>query len=231
MKRFLSTFGLLLLPVTVMAHAGGEAHSFIAGALHPLGGRQITDWGVTRVGAPEAWSLGYRGNGVKVGIFDSGIDVDHPDLRVVGGVDLVGDGNGLDDCNGHGTHVAGIVGANGTVKGVAPGVTFGAYRVFGCAGSTTSDIMVEAMERALADDMDVLNMSIGSSFQWPQYPTAQAADRLVNKGMVVVASIGNSGTSGLYAAGAPGVEAALVRGAEHAHEHLLTVGAAPVMST
>ena len=51
----------------------------------------------------------------------------------------------------------------------------------------------------------MLNMSIGSSFQWPQYPTAVAASRLVDRGMVVVASIGNSGTSGLYAAGAPGL--------------------------
>jgi minor extracellular serine protease Vpr len=145
-----------------------------------------------------------------------------PTARVTHGWDLVGDAFNADpaspdynpvptpdavpdDCNGHGTHVAGIVGANGTVTGVAPGVTFGAYRVFGCDGSTTSDVMIEAMERALADGMQVLNMSIGSSFQWPQYPTAQAADRLVNQGMVVVASIGNSGTSGLYAAGAPGV--------------------------
>src|SRR5690606_31428828 len=95
-----------------------------------------------------------------------------------------------DDCNGHGTHVAGIVGANGTVKGVAPEVTFGAYRVFGCDGSTTSDIMLAAMERAYKDGMQVLNMSIGSPYQWPQYPTAEAASRLVRKGMVVVASIG-----------------------------------------
>lgn len=110
-----------------------------------------------------------------------------------------------DDCGGHGTHVAGIVGANGTVKGVAPGVTLGAYRVFGCAGSTTADIMIAAMERALADGMHVLNMSIGSAFQWPQYPTAVAASRLVDKGMVVVASIGNSGANGIYSAGAPGL--------------------------
>ena len=47
-----------------------------------------------------------------------------------------------DDCNGHGSHVSGIIGANGAVTGVAPGVTFGAYRVFGCAGSTTADIML-----------------------------------------------------------------------------------------
>lgn len=149
-----------------------------------------------------------------------------PTVRVVAGWDFVGDAFNADttspnynpvavpdaypdDCQGHGTHVAGIVGANaasvGGATGVAPGVSFGAYRVFGCEGSTTADIMIAAMERALADNMDILNMSIGSAFQWPQYPTAQASDRLVNKGVVVVASIGNSGANGLYSAGAPGL--------------------------
>ncbi|HET7201875.1 MAG TPA: S8 family serine peptidase [Steroidobacteraceae bacterium] len=129
-----------------------------------------------------------------------------------------------DDCNGHGSHVAGIVGANeGTdgLKGVAPEVTFGAYRVFGCAGSTTAEIMIAAMERALADGMDVLNMSIGSAFQWPQYPTALAADRLVNQGMVVVASIGNSGTNGLYAAGAPGLGSKVIGTASFDNSHVM----------
>ena len=59
--------------------------------------------------------------------------------------------------------MSGIIGANGGVKGVAPGVTFRAYRVFGCEGSTTADIMLAAMERALADGADVVNMSIGSA--------------------------------------------------------------------
>lgn len=175
--------------------------------------------------------LGYTGAGVKVAVMDTGIDYDHPDLggcfgpgcRVFTGWDFVGDAFNADpsaaaynpvpspdpfpdDCNGHGTHVSGIVGANGDVVGVAPGVTFGAYRVFGCDGSTTADIMIAAMEMALKDKMDVLNMSIGSAFNtWPQYPTAAAADRMVERGMVVVASIGNSGASGIYSAGAPGV--------------------------
>ncbi len=182
-------------------------------------------------GADVAQSeLGYTGAGIKVAVVDTGIDYDHPDLggcfgpgcRVAYGYDLVGDAYNADstsasynpvpmpdedpdDCAGHGTHVAGIIGANGTVKGVAPEVTFGAYRVFGCEGSTTADVMIAAMEMALLDGMKVLNMSIGSAFQWPQYPTAQAADRLVNKGVVVVASIGNSGANGLYSAGAPGL--------------------------
>jgi minor extracellular serine protease Vpr len=56
----------------------------------------------------------------------------------------------------------------------------------------------------------VLNMSIGAAFQWPQYPTALAADRLVRRGMVVVASIGNEGATGLYSVGAPGVGARVI---------------------
>lgn len=167
--------------------------------------------------------LGLTGAGIRVAVMDTGIDYTHPDLggcfgsgcRVETGYDFVG--NAFDgqspgspdedpmDCNGHGTHVAGIIGAHGDVVGVAPGVVFGAYKVFGCTGSTTADVMLAAMERALADGMQVLNMSIGAAFEWPQYPTAQGADRLVNSGMVVVASIGNSGANGIYSAGAPGV--------------------------
>jgi subtilisin family serine protease len=194
--------------------------------------------------------LDLTGAGVKVAVIDSGIDYHHPDLggafgagsRVVTGFDFVGDrynssgsGGALiphpdadpDDCLGHGTHVAGIIGANGDpaaggARGVAPDVTFGAYRVFGCDGTTTADIMLAAMERALADGMDVLNMSIGASFQtWPQYPTAVGADRLVAEGMVVVASIGNSGASGIASAGAPGVGRNVIGVASFDNSHVV----------
>lgn len=186
--------------------------------------------------------LGLSGAGIKVGIVDTGIDIDHPafggsgsngttpfpSARIVAGWDFVGDaydanpGNPTyspvpvpdpnpDDCNGHGTHVAGIVGADGAgIRGVAPAVQFGAYRVFGCTGSSSSDVIVAALERAYADGMQIINQSLGAARQWPQYPTAQASTRLVNKGVVMVASIGNNGPGGsspdaLFAAGAPGV--------------------------
>jgi minor extracellular serine protease Vpr len=193
---------------------------------------------LSMTGADVAQSeLGYTGKGIKVAVMDTGIDYDHPAFggdgvarsnspvfptkRVIKGWDFVGDAYNADDtdsipvpdrypddCNGHGTHVAGIIGANdptNDLKGVAPDVKFGAYRVFGCEGSTTDAIMLAAMERAFKDGMDVLNMSIGSAFEWPNSPTAVASSRLVKKGMVVVASIGNSGTEGLYSAGAPGL--------------------------
>lgn len=194
---------------------------------------------------------GYTGAGIRVAVMDTGIDYDHPDFggdgvarqnspffpneRVVAGWDFVGDDftAGLepqpnpypDDCGGHGTHVAGIVGANGDLTGVAPDVLFGAYRVFGCSGSTTADIMLAAMEMALADDMHVLNMSIGARAQWPQYPTGAAATRLTRKGMVVVASIGNNGPGGSvpdgpYAAGAPGVGHDVIGVASYNNTHL-----------
>lgn len=196
-------------------------------------------------------TLGFTGAGIKVAVMDTGIDYDHADLggdgvdrsnstvfptaRVITGWDFVGDAFDFDqtpipdpypdDCNGHGTHVSGIVGANGTVKGVAPDVQFGAYRVFGCGGSTTSDIMLAAMERAYADGMQVLNMSIGSRAQWPQYPTAAASSLLVKKGMVVVASIGNNGPGGSapdgpYAAGAPGTGTLVIGTASYDNSHV-----------
>ncbi|WP_104991680.1 S8 family serine peptidase [Deinococcus sp. NW-56] len=171
--------------------------------------------------------MGITGKNVKVAIMDTGIDYDHPAFqgRVITGYDFVGDAFGVngnftpvpdenaDDCGGHGTHVAGIVGANDPTngfKGVAPDVMFGAYKVFGCEGSTSADIMIQAMERAEADGMQVLNMSIGSSFQWPEYPTAKAASALAKRGVIVTVSAGNSGTDGQFATGAPSLGANVI---------------------
>ena len=170
---------------------------------------------------------------------DTGLDLDHPAFkdqqgksRVVASYDLVGDAfNGsntpvpgqdtVDDCAGHGTHVAGIAAAAGDLPGVAPEASLGVYRVFGCTGSTSSDIMIQAMERVLADGMDVLNMSIGASFNsWPEYPSAVAASNLVDAGVVVAASIGNSGSGGVWAAGAPGVGDKVIGVANFMNSHV-----------
>jgi subtilisin family serine protease len=127
------------------------------------------------------------------------------------------------DCNGHGSHVAGTAGGNGVLPdgsayagpynaetgttafkvgpGVAPEVDLYALRVFGCGGST--DITTEAIDWAVANDMDVINMSLGSNFGRASEPDAVAASNAVGAGVVVVASAGNSGGAP-YITGAPG---------------------------
>jgi minor extracellular serine protease Vpr len=128
------------------------------------------------------------------------------------------------DCNGHGSHVAGTaaglgVKADGTTytgpynasthstqftigPGVAPQAELYALRVFGCAGST--DVTVEAIDWAVDNGMDVINMSLGSVFGRADDPSAVASDNAALAGVVVVTSAGNSGPQ-QYITGSPGV--------------------------
>jgi subtilisin family serine protease len=158
--------------------------------------------------------------------------------RIKGGTDLVGDAydasstdptltvphpdpNPL-DCNGHGSHVAGIAAGSGVTTagatytgpydantfsgafrigpGVAPKADLYAVRVFGCEGST--DVTIDAIEWAVDNDMDVINMSLGSTFGGADDPSSVAAANAVKAGVVVVASAGNDGTN-YYMAGSP----------------------------
>ncbi|KAJ3213181.1 hypothetical protein HDU67_003196 [Dinochytrium kinnereticum] len=179
--------------------------------------------------------LGLTGKGVKVAIVDSGIDYRHealgggfgPNFKVAFGYDLVGDraarrpdADPLDNCSedSHGTHVAGIVGAdarnirNATwatevpFTGVAPEAILGAYRVFNClGGGTGSDIITEAIYRAAADGADIINLSLGGGPVYNDYSTAVAASRVSQAGHLVIAANGNSGSMGMYVGGAPAV--------------------------
>ncbi|KAI9598607.1 peptidase S8/S53 domain-containing protein [Syncephalis fuscata] len=165
-----------------------------------------------------------EGQGIKVGVIDSGIDYMHPALggcfgtncRVAYGWDFVGDDyndknkpvEDADprDCMGHGTHVAGIIGARDkSFVGVAPSVTFGAYRVFGCDSRADDDIIVRAMELAYIQNMDVINLSLGGDGNWPQSFDTVVAEWLTRKGLIVVAAMGNSATNGIWEASSPGV--------------------------
>ena len=128
------------------------------------------------------------------------------------------------DCNGHGSHVAGSAAGSGVTAagatytgpynattvsgnswtigpGVAPKADLYAVRVFGCLGST--DVTVDAIEWAVENDMDVINMSLGSSFGTNDDPSAVATTNAAKAGVVVVTSAGNSGPS-QYITGSPG---------------------------
>ncbi|WLR41644.1 S8 family serine peptidase [Bacillus carboniphilus] len=142
------------------------------------------------------------GKGVKVGIIDTGIDYSHPDLQrnYKGGLDTVDDDKDPMETvmnqvprTFHGTHVAGIIGANGKITGVAPEVDLIAYRALGPHGLGSTDQILEAIEQAIKDKVDILNLSLGNSVNSPDWPTSIAINKAVEKGIVAVTSSGNSG--------------------------------------
>jgi subtilisin len=162
---------------------------------------QDLPWGISQITAPDAWALGYRGDGVKVGIMDSGGDPTHPDLVWAGGYSAVDGGTSPSDwqddvsvCLGHGTHVAGTVAAqdNGVgVVGVAPNVSLYAIKVFfdfsgQCAAYTSTQIT--ALQWAVSQHIRVVNASIGGGFS-SAYQTA--VDQAAASGTFLVAAAGN----------------------------------------
>ncbi len=152
------------------------------------------------------------GKGVKVGVIDTGIDYRHPDLKgnYKGGYDLVDRDKDPMETMGnskkatiHGTHVAGIIAANGKMKGVAPEASIYAYRALGPGGYGTTDQVIAAIEKAVKDKMDIINLSLGDTMNGPDLPTSKALDKVVKKGIVAVVANGNDGP-GIWTVGSPG---------------------------
>ncbi|ATY64980.1 subtilisin-like serine protease PR1C [Cordyceps militaris] len=162
---------------------------------------------------------GYKGRGIKIAVIDTGIDYKHPALGrcfgegcLVGyGYDLVGDayGNGNYrpvpdndpmDCGGHGSHVAGIIAAQPNefnFTGVAPDVTLGAYKVFGCTGSTGTDVLISSFNKAYQAGSDIITASIGGPGGWVDEPWALSISRIVARGVPCTVAAGNEGVDGL----------------------------------
>ncbi|KAH6897537.1 peptidase [Coprinopsis sp. MPI-PUGE-AT-0042] len=205
------------IPKTVTERIAGNS---VDAELPPLGTASHILSGVDRIHA-----RGIYGSGVKVAIIDTGIDYRHPFLggafgagkKVIGGYDFVGDNyDGFNtpvpdddpfDCYGHGTHVAGIVGTSPGnpygIVGVAPEASLLAYRIFGCTGSVTDDIIIASLIRAVNDGADVLNLSLGGPNGWTTGAGAVVASRIAETGKIVVISAGNDGTQGAWYASEP----------------------------
>ena len=110
-------------------------------------------------------------------------------------------------CEGHGTHVAGIIGANPgnpfNISGVAYEASINAYRIFGCDGSVSDDIIIEALLRGYKEGNDILSLSLGGANGWTEASSAVVASRLEDKGVVLTIAQGNDGTEGPWAASSP----------------------------
>jgi len=163
---------------------------------------EVLEWGVDRIDADLAWTTS-RGLGVNVAIIDTGIDRDHADLidNLKGGVNFVSkspvkpaDPNKWDDDNGHGTHVAGIVAAVDNeigVIGTAPEAYLWAVKVLDRNGSGYVSDVIDGINWAILNGMQVVNMSLGSGTD--VQALHDAVDAAYAAGVVLVAAAGNSG--------------------------------------
>jgi len=155
---------------------------------------QTLPWGVDRIDAEVVHTSGNRGGGVNVAILDTGIDVDHPDLNVIGGKDFVF-GRSYDDKNGHGTHVAGIVAAldnNIGVVGVAPEANLYAVKILNNSGSGWWSDLVAGLDWCVDSGIEVANMSLGATSAPGDVMTA--CDNAYAAGVLLVAAAGNGGS-------------------------------------
>jgi subtilisin family serine protease len=180
---------------------------------------------VAQTGADQVWTYSapdgskVMGNGIVVAVVDTGVDYTHPDLgsglgpsyKVIGGYDFYnGDADPMDD-NGHGTHVAGIVAANGVITGVAPDASILAYKVLGADGSGSTSKVISGIEAAMdpngdgntSDHADIISLSLGGPAQDGD-PLCLAVREAVNAGVVVVVAAGNDGPS-LGTVASPGI--------------------------
>ncbi|MEW6273793.1 MAG: S8 family peptidase [Bacillota bacterium] len=158
--------------------------------------RQIVPWGVQRIGAPEAWPVS-RGEGVKVGILDTGVDFSHPDLKVnfKGGINLLSPQSPPLDDNGHGTHVAGIIAAvdNGFgILGASPGVHLFAVKALNAAGEGYFSDVIRGLDWCMQNGPEIINLSFGSD--QPSQALHAAVKKVVAAGKIIVAAAGNDGT-------------------------------------
>ncbi|KAM0282157.1 hypothetical protein ACHAQH_003197 [Verticillium albo-atrum] len=193
---------------------------------------------------------GITGKGLRIGIVDTGIDYTHPALGgcfgpgclVEYGADLVGDGydgtqppnpdgDPFEECNGHGTHVAGIIAALENplgFTGASPGVKIGMFRAFGCSGMTTIDALMAATSKAYEEGSDIITGSVGSASGWSQNPFALLVSRIVEAGVPCTFSAGNEvgGTEGLFGISAPSTGDGVISVSSFQNTHNPTYNAA-----
>ncbi|MFG3498786.1 S8 family peptidase [Streptomyces sp. NPDC047928] len=172
---------------------------------------QALSWGLDRIDQPYLplnvqFHVNGNGAGVAAFILDSGIDYRHPEFggRAVFGFDAIGDGRNGQDCNGHGTHVAGTVG--GANYGVARAAALVSVRVLNCEGKGSNAGIIAGLDWVAqhARQPAVLNGSLGGP---KSQAVNDAATALSQRGVLPVIAAGNSAIDacGVSPASAPGV--------------------------
>jgi subtilisin len=155
----------------------------------------IIPWGVGQIRAPAAWKLSL-GNHVSIGVIDTGVDYNHPDLRfaVSRGVNLIHRYLPPYDDNGHGTHISGIIAAAGSTNGiigVAPKANIHPVKAFDQNGSAYVSDIIAGIDWCVQNNLDIINMSFGMKTY--NRSLELAVLNAYHAGRVIVASSGNDG--------------------------------------
>ncbi len=189
-------------------------------------------WWMHDIGAPYAWSVTTGSPSITIAVVDTGIDDFHPELagHVVRGWNWVANDYDTMDDNGHGTHVAGIVGAtadDGTsTAGVAPGCRIVAEKVLAADGQGTNAAIANGIYHAIsAAGANIINMSLGSTSY--DLTIDEAVAYAQSHGCIVVAAAGNNGSSqSFYPAQYPGVVAVSATSRGHGLAYFSNYGSA-----
>lgn len=172
--------------------------------------RPSLDVSVIQTGAPAAWAAGYRGEGIKVAVLDTGIDATHPDVagRIVASANFTAESS-IADGHGHGTHVASTVAGNGAAsaerfRGMAPAASLMVGKVLDSAGNGATSQVIAGMEWAARGGARVVNLSLGSAPTDGTDPASQAVDALTAEtgALFVIAAGNNGGDASVNAPGA-----------------------------
>lgn len=148
----------------------------------------------TQIQAQEAWKFETTGHGVDVAILDTGIQATHPELDVAEEVDFTGEGT--EDLDGHGTHVAGIVGSQHEEnRGIAYESTLYDVKVLTQDGTGQGSDLLQGMEWAIENNMQVSVLSLGAEIEECDGTDtiSQAVDEMSNQGVTVTVAAGNTG--------------------------------------
>ncbi|QTM99498.1 S8 family serine peptidase [Sediminibacillus dalangtanensis] len=151
-------------------------------------------WNMDTIGAPLAWSEKITGKGVDIAIIDTGI-AEHADLNIQGGYSTMNKNPEWVDDNGHGTHIAGIIGAkhNKTgISGIAPDANLYAVKALNHDGEGSLADIVEAIDWAIQQDIDIINLSLGTSFN--SEILKDMMRKAYEEGILIVGASGNEGT-------------------------------------
>lgn len=160
-------------------------------------GVENTDWGVTKLNVSYAWAKGIKGQGVKICVIDTGIDMNHVDLvdRYKGGYNFVAGNDDPYDDHSHGTHCCGIIGAsdNGIgYTGMAPLVDLYACKVLNSKGSGSLSNVAAGVDWSVTNGMDIISLSLGAEMACSGV-LADSCNNAWNQGVVIVAATGNNG--------------------------------------